>query len=110
MLMPPRPPDWPTDMSSAVRAPEPPQAEYYDFGLPSVDDLEVAAAAAMADVVPAAPSASTEDESMDDGETSDSDADSGSISVADEQVLRLSLHRLCCCPAPGWSSQWLRAI
>ncbi len=77
-------------MSAAVRALEPPQVEYYDFGLPSVDDLEVAAAAAMADVVPAAPSASAEDESMDADETSGSDADSGSSSVADEQVLRLA--------------------
>ena len=76
-------------MFAAVRAPEPPQAEYYDFGLPSVDDLEVAAAAAMADMAPDTPSASAEDESMDDGDTSGSDADSGPSSVADEQVLRL---------------------
>ena len=89
--VPPRPDHLATVICAAVRAPEPPQAEYYDFGLPSVDDLEVAAAAAMAGVASKAPSASAEDECMDDGDTSgsDSDSDSGASSAADEQVLRL---------------------
>ena len=59
-------------MAAAVRASETTH-EYFDGELPSVDDLEVAAAAAMADVAPEPLPATTSDDFMDDGD-SDSDA------------------------------------
>ena len=89
LLPPTRPPALTKGRFAAARAAEPLELDDYGYGLPSVDDLEVAAAAAMADVASEAPSASSEDDSMSDGDSGGSEASSGPNDTATEQVLRL---------------------